>query len=395
MAITQVGATTTTGDSASATSRAPAVPTGAAAGDMAYVFLDVWEAIDPAINVPSGFVQILKLSGGSGGKSYCFQKRLTAADVGTYSFSWSGSMWATAHCTMLRGVKASGDPVGSNYATALAISSTFPSVSVSPSYAPGAQPALLWHGYNDSAGSHAAPTGFAKTAEVDCAVDAILLPTSGSSWTASGATVSASSAIKALLIAVEPEAGGGDPNEGSGSGAWTFAGSASGHAPALDPNAGTASGTYAYTGSATGRREAAGQAAGAHTWTGAATGRRDPSGTAAGIWSYAGTAAGTRPSSGTATGSLTYAGTATGHAPDIDQPTGTATGATSWTGAATGARPSAGTAAGTLTWTGTAVGHSGITPYTPAPPARTRTVSAEPRTRVVASQDRTYRIGAS
>lgn len=204
--ITQVGVTTTTGDAASTSSRAPAVPTGAQEYDVAFVFLDVWEAIDPAINVPLGFQLLYKLPGGSGGKSYCYWKRLSGPDSGTYSFSWSGTMWATAHCTMLRGVKKTGDPVGANYATALAISDTFPSVTVTPPYVP----ALLWHGYNDSGGTHTPPTGFTETADVDCATDAIQFPESGVSWTASGAKVTASSAIKSALVAVEAESGGED-----------------------------------------------------------------------------------------------------------------------------------------------------------------------------------------
>lgn len=283
MPITQVGATTTTGDAASVTSRAPAVPTGAQAGDVAVVFLDLWEASDPAVTAPTGFTQLFKLPGGSGGKSYCFWKRLTAADAGTYSFSWSGNMWATAHCTMLRGVKATGDPVGEHYDTALAISDTFPTVTVEPPYIP----ALLWHGYNDSPGTHTAPTGFTKTAEVDCAVDAIQLPTSGSSWTASGATVSASSAIKAMLLAVEPDAGG----------------------PTTHDLAGTIAATSGSTGTIAARRALAGTVAATSTTTGTIGLRARLAGTIAATSNAAGSIAARLRLSGTIAADSTVSGT--------------------------------------------------------------------------------------
>lgn len=340
MPITQVGATTTTGDSASASSRAPAVPTGAAAGDVAFVFLDLWEASDPAVTAPAGFTQLFKLPGGSGGKSYCFWKRLTAADAGTYTFSWSGNQWATAHCTMLRGVKASGDPVGANYATALAISSTFPSVTVSPPYIP----ALLWHGYNDSAGTHTAPTGFTKTAEVDCAVDAIQLPTSGSSWTASGATVSASSAIKAMLLAVEPDAGG----------------------PTTHDLAGTITVTSGSTGAIAARRALAGTVAATSTTTGTIGLRARLAGTIAAASNAAGTVAARLGLSGTI-------------------------GATSATSGALGLRARL---AGAVHAISHVYGRLAGGPYAPAPPQRTLVVPAESRVYAVPHEDRTYRIGA-
>jgi hypothetical protein len=211
VAITQVGSTTNTGNAALVASRAPAVPTGAASGDVAIVHLDVWESIDPAITTPAGFSQVYKNNVGGGfAKSYCFRKTLTGSDSGTYSFSWTGSMWAAASCTMLRGVK-SGDPIGSNFdIDILASGTTFPSTSVSPGYVP----ALLWHGFNDSPGTHAAPTspsGFTETADVDCAVDAIYLPSSGTSFTVTGGTTTVSSPLTVGLVAVEADAGGPPP----------------------------------------------------------------------------------------------------------------------------------------------------------------------------------------
>lgn len=210
MAITLVGTPTNTGNSTSTTTRSVAVPTGAVSGDVAFVFIDLWDgSADPTPTIPSGFTQLYKVTGGTGVKSYCYWKRLTAADTGTYAFSWTTAMFSTVSCTMLRGVVTSGNPAGgtvagTNYQTAFATSTTFPSVAVNPStYIPG----LLWHGYNDSAATHTpptSPTGFTESVDVDCATDAYYFPTSGTSFTITGATASVSSAINAAVVAVQP-----------------------------------------------------------------------------------------------------------------------------------------------------------------------------------------------
>jgi hypothetical protein len=204
--ITKVGSTTNTGTLVQASSRAPAVPTGAAVGDVAFVHLDLWDSsLDPAVTTPSGFTQLYKATASGGqAKTYVFWKRLTAADTGTYTFSWTGSPYSAAIVTMLRGVKASGDPVGANYNTTTATSANFPSTTVNPSYVP----ALLWHGYSDSPATHTPPTspvGFVETADYDCGVNADYFPTSGTSFTVTGATTTVSSPLLSSLIAVEPE----------------------------------------------------------------------------------------------------------------------------------------------------------------------------------------------
>lgn len=224
MAITQVGSTTNTGNSTDVTSRAPAVPTGAAVNDVAFVFLDLWLS-NPTVTPPSGFNLLFSVTGGTGVAVKCYWKRLTAADTGTYSFTWTGTNWTTASCTMLRGVKSSGDPVGANFNTAFVTSATFPSTSVNPGYIPG----LLWHGYNDTGGSHTPPTspaGFTETVEVDCATDAIHLPSSGTSFTVTGATVSASSPIMSALVAVEAEPAGPPAEAAANSSAMNLMGKA-------------------------------------------------------------------------------------------------------------------------------------------------------------------------
>lgn len=214
---------TDTGNSASTSSRTPAVPSGAAAGDVMFAFLDVWDpSADPAITVPSGFQQLYKYSGGTGStgvKSYCFWKRLTGADSGTYSFSWSGSMWANCSVVRATGVKTYGNPVDSYYHNASAgNSANFPTTSVTPPYPPG----LLWHGYNDDDGTHTPPTNFTEILDSGFNnADATYIPGATGAYSAPGATLSATTTnLNASLIAVEPA--GARPmaeygfNEGSG-----------------------------------------------------------------------------------------------------------------------------------------------------------------------------------
>lgn len=196
-----------TGNTANVTSRSPAVPAGAQVDDVMIAFLDVWETIDPTITVPSGFQQIYKVSAGTGVKCYAYWKRLTAVDTGTYTFSWTGAMFATAAVHCVSGAVLTGDPVGTNYNTASGVSTTFPSTTVAPAY--GDIPLLLWHGYNDSSGTHTPPTGFAELFDFDSQTGAWRRAAAAGSSTASGATHSVSDDLVSGLIAVQPIASSG------------------------------------------------------------------------------------------------------------------------------------------------------------------------------------------
>lgn len=201
-----------TGNDTSTTNRAPAVPAGSQSGDVVVVFLSRWDpAINPAVTAPSGFVRQFQVTSGDGGsKIDVFWKRLTAADTGTYTFSWSGSMWSSAEAIGFTGVKSSGDPIGANWNAWKGTAGTFGSTSLTTSFIPG----LAWNCYNDSAGTHSPPTGFTETADADCGSLAYLLPGASGTRTASGASVTSSSSSAAVLVALEPEpvaAGGPEP----------------------------------------------------------------------------------------------------------------------------------------------------------------------------------------
>lgn len=99
------------GGAAGASAAVP-VPTGAAAGDIVVVGLYL-ETTD-TITLPSGFTvkSDLQAAGSafSLGRLVTAWKRLTAADTGTYTFSWTGSVLREAVCGLWRGRITTGDP---------------------------------------------------------------------------------------------------------------------------------------------------------------------------------------------------------------------------------------------------------------------------------------------
>ncbi|HMI08858.1 MAG TPA: hypothetical protein VK497_00470 [Candidatus Saccharimonadales bacterium] len=190
-----------TGNDVNASSRSPTVPSGASAGDVVVAVLTRWESTNPAITAPSGFTSAGSQVIIGDAKVNVFWKRLTGADVGNYTFSWSGSMWSHAHCFCLTGVKSTGNPIGSNFASWTGTAGTFGSVQLTTSFAPG----LVWSGYNDSGGTHTPPTSFTEVIDFDCGGGAYYLPGTAGTHTAANGSVTSSSNAVAVMVALEPE----------------------------------------------------------------------------------------------------------------------------------------------------------------------------------------------
>lgn len=196
-----------TGNSTSSTSRAPAVPTGAAAGDVVVVFLHRWESINPVVTAPSGFTRKAQYTAGDGvAKIDVWWKRLTGSDAGTYSFSWTGSMFAAAHAICMTGVVSTGDPIeaiNNWFGTA----PPFGSTSVTTATIPG----LLWYAYNDTGGTHTPPTSpvFTELADADCDTSAYRLPGTTGTFTVTGGTTTGGDSSAAVLVALAAEPAGG------------------------------------------------------------------------------------------------------------------------------------------------------------------------------------------
>lgn len=135
----------------SGTSAAPAVPTGAAVGDVAVVGLYMESAA--AVTPPAGFTQKadLQTSATARGRLVVFWKRLTAADTGTYTFTWTGATWRGAVCGLWSGRIATGDPFDGTVGTAESTTSVSTlNVSTSPSASNG-DAVGMWTNFNGGA----------------------------------------------------------------------------------------------------------------------------------------------------------------------------------------------------------------------------------------------------
>src|SRR5690242_21640761 len=86
------------------------VPAGAAANDVASVGLYIEDTV--TVTPPIGFTvkADLRTLATSRGGLIVYWKRLTGADSGTYSFTWTGTPWRAAISGLWSGRTTSGDP---------------------------------------------------------------------------------------------------------------------------------------------------------------------------------------------------------------------------------------------------------------------------------------------
>jgi len=217
VAITVVGTPTNTGDAAGNSSTAVTVPTGAASGDIAVVYLGQWGGsgggATPTITPASGFAQKggFFTSGDGLAKNSIWWKRLTGSDSGTYSFSYTGdgSFFTTCQCVMFRGGATSGDPWET---VATPLTGTWGSCSTISVTTTDPNGALFWAVYNDSAGTHTPPTNFTEAADNDSASCAYRIPGSAGTLSAASASISSSSAAGEWLGALLSDTPVGLPN---------------------------------------------------------------------------------------------------------------------------------------------------------------------------------------
>lgn len=181
------------------------VPSGAASLDVAVVALERWDAGNPAITPPSGFTQFVDLTDAGGEKLHCFWKRLSGADTGSYTFSWTGAQWTIGHCVLVTGAKTSGDPIGANFNTASVASGTSePTTSVTV----GFQPFLLHYVANENTALQTTPpTNFTEVQDSNYLHANYRIPGSTGSFSAASGVLAASTLQHVALIAIEPDAG--------------------------------------------------------------------------------------------------------------------------------------------------------------------------------------------
>jgi hypothetical protein len=284
---------TTTGNTALASSRAVPVPVGTVVDDVVVVRLSRWESINPAVTTPGApWVARTQAVNGSG-KIDTFLKRLTATDSGTYTFSWTGSMWTTGQATLYRGV----DPAA-NLATVSLTSATnsgtaWPAMTLNGL----ADGALDWHGYSESGGTHTPPTSWTEVEDNDSDDSAYRIITAGNFTTSGGASSVSSSNIVSMLHL---------PAGSSGTTGTVAATQAN--------NTASATGQLGYSGTvaaaqAANTASASGTVINPTTGTVAAT-QANQTSAASGKLGYSGSAAVTQASqTSTATGQLGYTGT--------------------------------------------------------------------------------------
>ena len=385
MAVTFLDATTT-GNTAFASSRAVPVPTGGGAlqaDDVVVVRLSRWESINPAVTVPGGGTWVHRTQQANGsGKIDTYLKRLTASDSGTYTFSWTGSMWTTGQGCAYRGVDPAADLSTIPLHQVTNSGTAWPAATLN-SVSDGV---LDWHGYSESGGTHTVPTtpAFTEVEDNDSDVHGYFIATAASYTTSGGASSVSSPNIVSMLHLPAASGGGPTTHDLAASGSGTAAGSAalllrmatsaagsgtpggSGVLSLLIPISGSGTGTSTgsavlslrYPLTATGAATATGSAALSSRLTLSANGAATAGGTAdltlsgAGPTTHQLTAAGSGTASGTAVLRLALAASATGAAVS----TGTAALTARLILSAAGSATSIGSAYLTALWVLTAAG---------------------------------------
>jgi hypothetical protein len=184
------------------------VPASAANLDIAVV--GIYKENTAAITgIAPGFTQkvALSTSATARGSLYVFWKRLSAADTGTYTFSWTGSVFRAAAAGLWSGRTTTGDPFDGTVGTAEnTVIGTTLNVSTSPAAALG-DAVGFW---TDFSGGNAWAPGASYTERID--IDVITLDTrdavaSGSTGNVSS-TATISGFMKAFLGVLAPASGG-------------------------------------------------------------------------------------------------------------------------------------------------------------------------------------------
>lgn len=194
------------------TSKPIPVPAGAATGDIALLAIEMWwdSATNPTVTWPSGFTEIVNvnLDAEQGWtKLKVAWKRLTGADSGNYTPSWTGTQWNMGHCILITGGLASGDPIEATHTATTLTGTSVPTTTVSPA---AAGDMLVNFCTNESSATQSTvPTGFTNVQNHIYLRTNYRISAASGSQSASGGVISAAGPQVVALIAVKPEADGG------------------------------------------------------------------------------------------------------------------------------------------------------------------------------------------
>jgi len=178
------------------------VPSGAASGDVAVLSIEQWESTNPTVTWPSGFTEFVNTASGSE-KIKAAWKRLTGADSGNYSPSWTGSQWSQGQCVLITGALSTGNPIDASNVATSGSGTTVPTATVTAT----AADFLLHVVANENTAATTPPTSFTEVQDANYLHNNYRIPGASGSYSATGATLSASTLSLAALIAVLPDAG--------------------------------------------------------------------------------------------------------------------------------------------------------------------------------------------
>lgn len=194
------------------TTATPAIPAGTAVNHIAVV--TIYKENTAAVTAPSGFTLVTNTPISTTAPTHhsVYWKRLTAADTGTYSFSWTGGAWREASCSIFSGCITTGTPTeihSANFSNTAV--TTTPAVSGTTA---GADRMLVWSATNFQFGTWTMPASFANRSGGS---GSLALATATLGQAAAGATGSLTGSCAtagqetAFLFALIPDPGGGVP----------------------------------------------------------------------------------------------------------------------------------------------------------------------------------------
>ncbi|WP_157360590.1 hypothetical protein [Amycolatopsis thermoflava] len=186
------------------------VPSGAAAGDIALLAIEQWESFGATNTPPAGFTLAATVEN-STVRMQVYWKRLSGADTGNYTITWTGNIWNMGHCILITGAAASGDPIEATNTASSASGTGIPSTTVTTV----TQAFLAHFAANDNSGSATPPTGFTEVQDGQYIHTNYRIPGTTGTQTASGGTISTSGIHVAALIAVKPDATGSQTADAS------------------------------------------------------------------------------------------------------------------------------------------------------------------------------------
>ena len=203
MASPAIGVFGTRPAGATSTTIAPGVPAGVVAESLVLIFLYIEGS--QAVTAPAGFQEITPapVTTSQVHTVRVWWRRATGTESGTYTLSWSGSVWRQAVALRVDDALASGDPIDAAAQAQRSTSgTTTPAVSLTTT---GPDRRLLWVGSGYVAGGFTPPSGYTEIFDpsVEFAIAHREQATAGATGNVTGTVGSASTQI-ARLIAISP-----------------------------------------------------------------------------------------------------------------------------------------------------------------------------------------------